>query len=123
MKFGHVTIYVKNLEESVRFYEEIVGLEITRKFPGGPGVEIVFLGDGSGRTEVELIKDDKVTDIDLGKSISLGFEVDELEKTLKFVAGRGYDSEGGIIQPTPNVKFFFIKDPNGLKVQFIEYIV
>ncbi|MGI6752298.1 MAG: VOC family protein [Anaerovoracaceae bacterium] len=121
--FGHVTIYVRNIEESLRFYQEIVGLEVTRRFPGGPGVEIVFLGDGKGKTEIELIKDDKCENVDLGKDISLGFEVEALEKTFKYVAEKGYDSEGGIIQPTPNVKFFFIRDPNGLKIQFVEYIV
>ena len=36
MKFCWVTITVKNMEESLRFYQEIVGLTIDRRFQAGP---------------------------------------------------------------------------------------
>lgn len=52
MKITWVTLSVKDMEESLRFYQEIVGLNIVNRFPAGPGVEIVFLGDGE--TKVEL---------------------------------------------------------------------
>lgn len=44
---------VKNLEESLKFYKEIVVLNVSRSFKAGPEVEIAFLGDG--KTKVELI--------------------------------------------------------------------
>ena len=53
MKFCWVTINVKDMEASLRFYQEIVGLTIDRRFQAGPGVEITFLGNDE--TKVELI--------------------------------------------------------------------
>ena len=44
MKFCWSTLHVRNMEESLKFYKEIVGLEIDSRFAAGPGVEIVFLG-------------------------------------------------------------------------------
>ena len=54
MSFCWATITVNDLEESLSFYQDIVGLTVDRRFQAGPGMEIVFLGDGE--TKVELIR-------------------------------------------------------------------
>ncbi len=118
MKFLWTTITVKNMEESLKFYQEIVGLSIDKRFPAGPGVEIAFLGDGE--TKVELICNEQVKDINIGQDISLGFKVDSVDKKMEFVKEKGINIHGGPIQPNPSTKFFFILDPNGLKIQFVE---
>ena len=73
MKFCWSTLKVKNMDESLKFYEEIIGLTVNKRFKAGPGMEIVFLGDGE--TKVELICDENDKDVNIGKDISLGFEV------------------------------------------------
>lgn len=118
MKFRWVTIMVKDLEESIEFYRDIVGLEINRRFAAGPGREIVFLG--AGGTEVELIYDQSQQDCRCGDSISLGFQVDSVEKMMEFVAQKGFPVHSGPFEPNSQTKFFFILDPNGVKVQFVE---
>lgn len=121
MKFCWVTITVKNMEESLRFYQEIVGLAIDRRFQAGPGVEITFLGNGE--TKVELICNEDIKEISIGQNISLGFEVDSVDEMMAFVKERGIAIHSGPIQPNPNVKFFYVLDPNGLKIQFVENIL
>lgn len=118
MKFCWTTITVKDLDESLRFYEEVVGLKCSRRFGAGANTEIAFLGNGE--TEIELLCDKVVEEVNLGKDISLGFEVESVDKMLKFVEDRGIEVLGGIIQPNSHIKFFFVKDPNGLKIQFVE---
>ena len=118
MKFCWSTINVKNLEESLKFYEEIVGLKVNRRFPAGPGMEIAFLGEGE--TQVELICDEKVKEINIGQDISLGFEVDSIERHMAFVKGKGIDIHSGPFSPNLRTKFFYVLDPNGLKIQFVE---
>ena len=120
MKFCWVTINVKNMEESLRFYQEIVGLTIDRRFQGGPGVEITFLRNGA--TKVELICNKEIKEISIGQNISLGFEVDSVDEIMAFVEERGSAIHSGPFQPNPNVKFFYVLDPNGLKIQFVETI-
>ena len=120
MKFCWSTLRVKNMEESLKFYEEIVGLKIDKRFKAGPNMEIAFLGDGE--TKVELICDESNNDISLGKDISWGFEVECVDEMINFVKEKGIAIESGPFQPNPHVKFFYVMDPNGLKIQFVENI-
>jgi len=111
---------VKNLEESLKFYIEIVGLNVVKRFNAGPGVEIAFLGDGE--TKVELICNQDSKEVSFGKDISLGFEVNSLDEMMTVVKEKGIDIHSGPFQPNPHTKFFYILDPNGLKIQFVENI-
>ncbi|GAB1476134.1 hypothetical protein MASR2M70_09660 [Bacillota bacterium] len=117
MKFLWCTINVKDMEESLRFYEDVAGLRIDRRFPIGPG-EIVFLGDGE--TKVELIYDggDKWQADKTG--ISIGFEAESLDAKMDLVKEKGIEITGGPFQGGPDFRFFFVKDPNGVNVQFVE---
>jgi len=45
MHIQHVTLMVKNLEESIEFYETITELIISRRFKAEPG-EVAFLTNG-----------------------------------------------------------------------------
>jgi lactoylglutathione lyase len=108
------------MEESLKFYQQIVGLSINRRFAAGPGMEIAFLGDGE--TKVELICNaNKKPAADAG-NISLGFEVESVDEMIKMVKERGLELNGGPFQPNPQIKFFNVKDPNGLNIQFVENI-
>jgi lactoylglutathione lyase len=46
MKFCWTTIYVKNMEESLKFYQGIVGLSLDRRAKATPEMELAFLGKG-----------------------------------------------------------------------------
>lgn len=118
MKFAHATIMVKDLEESLKFYQEVVGLEIVRRFPSGPNSENVFLGEGE--TLIELIYDKENSDVNYSEDISLGFQVDSLDDMMKFVQDKQIPLHSGPFQPNPKTKFFYVLDPNGLKIQFIQ---
>ncbi|MCL2493802.1 MAG: VOC family protein [Clostridiales bacterium] len=116
MKFTHVTITVKNLEESLRFYQDIVGLPIKSRFTPMPGTEIAFLGDGE--TKIELIHNQARTEFAVGKDISLGFFVESVQETMESLQGQGI-ATSELFQPAPGVRFFYISDPNGVSIQFI----
>lgn len=118
MAFLWTTINVKNMEESLKFYQEIVGLPLDRRFDAGPGTEICFLGDGE--TKLELICSEKTESVNLGTDISLGFQVDSADEKIAFLEGKGIKLLSDPISPNPHTKFFFVLDPNGLKIQFVE---
>lgn len=82
MKFCWATLHVNNLEESIKFYKEIVGLEISSRFPASPNMEIAFLGDGE--TKVELIWNKDAEKANMGSDISLGFTVISAEDKINF---------------------------------------
>ena len=117
MQFCHVTITVKNIGESLRFYRDIVGLPVKRQFSPMPGTDIAFLGNG-GETEIELICNQARTDFSVGKDISLGFAVGSVQETMDALNEKGV-ATSEIFQPAPGVSFFYVSDPNGVSIQFI----
>lgn len=118
MKFSWCTITVNDLDESVKFYQDIVGLSVDKRYKAGPGTEIAFLGEGE--TKVELIYHENAGKSDIGKDISIGFEVESVSKKIEELKSQGIEIAAGPISPSPHIEFFFVLDPNGLKIQFIE---
>lgn len=106
---------VTDLEKSIAFYRDIVGLPVNRRFVAGPGSEIAFLGDGE--TQVELIERIGPASA-VGNAISLGFAVDSLDDAMAFVKKHGIEIESGPFQPNDHIKFFYVLDPDGVRVQF-----
>lgn len=120
MKFLWTTLYVKNLDESVAFYSDLAGLKLQRRFPAGPGTEIAFMGNGApDETLVELICDSAKTDVAHSNDISIGFAVDSADAMLETVKSKNIPLNSGPVE-TPAMKFFTVKDPNGLSVQFFQ---
>jgi len=117
MKYVWTTIMVKDLEKSLEFYRDFIGLKVNRRFASGPNQEIVFLGDGE--TEVELIEN-KQESFTAGNAISLGFAVESLDETIKLLKEKSINIVSEIIEPNPTIKFIYVLDPNGVKVQFSE---
>ena len=115
MRYCWTTVLVKDLDESIAFYRDIVGLPVNRRFEADRGSEIAFLG--SGETQVELIQR-KGPPAEPGDAVTLGFAVDSLDQTLAFIKEKGIAVESGPFQPNDHIKFFYVLDPNGVKVQF-----
>lgn len=121
LKFGWSTLKVKNLDESVRFYTEVIGLTLNRRFSPGPEDEIAFLGDGQSATEIELIYNKNDTEVAVGEDISWGFVVDSLDDTMAFLKEKGVAIHSGPFSPAPFIRFIYILDPNGFKLQLAEH--
>jgi len=119
MRFGWVTINVKDIKASSSFYEDIVGLSVNGRRTPIPGVEIVFLGFGGQDTEIELIQNDAIPSPDYGKDISIGFEVESLDEHIAFMRNEGIGMVGPY-QPSSLIRFVYVDDPDGVKIQFYE---
>jgi lactoylglutathione lyase len=46
--------------------------------------------------------------------------VESIDKMINFIKEKGLEIHSGPFQPNPSTKFFYVKDPNGLKIQFVE---
>lgn len=120
MTYCWTTITVTDLQKSLAFYQDIIGLRIARRMQPNPDMEIVFLGEGE--TQVELIWSRATTAVSFGKDISLGFVVDTLDGFMKLLEAKNIPVHSGPFQPNPFIKFLYIQDPDGLKVQLVEHI-
>ncbi len=117
MKFCWTTLLVKDMEASLKFYQDIIGLEVAARFSPMPGMELAFLD--AGETQIELVYNAESTNAVVGDAVSYGFDVPSLDEALKMVKENNIPIYSGpVVHPT--VKFFFIQDPNGLKIQLKE---
>lgn len=118
MRFSFSTLYVRNLDESLSFYEEVLVLRLIRRFSAGPEVEIAFLGEEG--SEIELVQDASKEAYDVGTDVSWGFSVEDVQEQYDLLKAQRIPLLSEIIEPQPGVKFFFIEDPNGFRIQLIE---
>ena len=120
MKITWVTLHVSDIAESVRFYNTILGLPIEREF-GDEDHRIAFLGEpDSAKIELVCVKDLKIEDA--GKWISVGFPVEELDEKIEHLRGVVKGEIAGPIAPNPGIRFYYVSDPDGYRVQLYENV-
>jgi lactoylglutathione lyase len=118
MKLLWSTLRVHDLDATIAFYEQVMGLTVTRRFAAGPGSEIAFMG-GVGPVELEFIADGSGRETKVGTDISWGFEVESLDAMMATLDGLGIAFDGPT-SPNPSIRFIFITDPDGMRLQFAE---
>jgi lactoylglutathione lyase len=60
--------------------------------------------------------------VEISENISWGFTVYSVENTIETLKKDNIEICGEIFQPNPKIKYFFAKDPNGFKIQFVENV-
>lgn len=118
MEFCWVTLPVKDLEESLAFYQGILGLPIDSRF-NGDGIDMAMLGE-KDRPKIELISLPHEKDKVHSSDISIGFAVESLDRTMEFLEEKGIVIVSGPVSPAPHISFLFIHDPDGYTVQLVE---
>lgn len=120
MNFCWITLNVNNMEESLKFYHEIIGLKILERFNAGEEIEIAMLGETDG-TKIELIYNKNKNVSAQSEGISIGFEVKSLDKAMELVKDKNIPIKRGPISPIPSTRFFFINDPNNIEIQIVQH--
>ena len=119
MKFKmiHENYNVQNLERSMKFYEEALGLLETRRIESEDGsFIIVYLGNEESSFELELtwLRDHKEP-YNLGEcEFHLAFEADDYE-----AAYQKHKDMGCICFENPEMGIYFISDPDGYWLEIL----
>ena len=114
MKMFHVTIRTKYFEEEIAFYQEVVGLKIVGDMRG-VGKDLVFLADNADETKIEIIRMEDA-DVSGNENLSVGFQAEDAVKLREELQAKGMEVSP-ILNPLPQIKFFYVNDPAGVKVQ------
>jgi len=116
-KIDHYNINVIDLEKSIAFYQEALGLkEIRRKEAEDGSFTIVFLSDNSTSQKIELTYlRDKEGKYDLGDNEShIAFVTDDYEAAYKL-----HKEMGCICYENKKMGIYFIEDPDGYWLEII----
>jgi lactoylglutathione lyase len=125
MRLLHTMLRVGNLDESIRFYCDLLGMQLLRRkdYPSGE-FTLAFLGygDEADNTVIELTYNWGKTAYDLGDAyghIALG--VDDIYATCAAIQAQGgkISREPGPMKHGTTV-IAFIEDPDGYKVELIQ---
>lgn len=111
-----LTIRVHDLDESLRFYEDLLGLRVDRRFSPAEGTEIIFL-TGDTATQIELIRVEGAP-IPESSNVSIGIAVPDPEKVFREADASGI----AVSEPMrlgPDLECRFVQDPNGVSVQIV----
>lgn len=115
--FNHFNFNVLDLERSVKFYGEALGLKPVREKEASDGsFHLTFLGDGATDFQLELtwIKN-RTKPYDLGEcEFHLAFSVDDME-----AAHKKHAEMGCICYENPGMGIYFISDPDGYWIEIV----
>jgi lactoylglutathione lyase len=114
MHIKHITLRVKDLEKSIRFYKTITELKVMRRFKAEPA-ELAFLSNGEGETQVELVCIPQ-GEIFTGKGMFICFETDKLEEKHQLAMDENLNPSP-IQDPGDQTSYFYVYDPDGVSVQ------
>ena len=113
--FNHFNFNVKNLEESLKFYHDALGLEeISRN--DQPDFTIVFLGDGKTGFRLELTyMKGRTKPYDLGEQeYHLALTADNFEKAHAY-----HKENGWICFENTAMGIYFLEDPDGYWIEIV----
>ncbi len=115
MKIKYNTFIVKDMEESLKFYTEVMGFEVDSEHNPHPGAKIVLL-KGEGDTMIELIQN---TENEPGL-YCIGMDVEDVNAKVDELKIKGVKI---VMEPIPITVGFlaFIEDPNGAKIALIQH--
>jgi lactoylglutathione lyase len=125
MRMLHTMLRVNNLDESLKFYCDKLGMKLLRKhdFPGGEfTLAFVGYGDEKNTAVIELTWNWGTSKYDIGTAyghVALG--VDDIYATCADLKQKGVNV---VREPGPmkhgTTAIAFIEDPNGYKIELIQ---
>ncbi|MEO8717494.1 MAG: lactoylglutathione lyase [Burkholderiales bacterium] len=125
MRLLHTMLRVGDMQRSVRFYTEVLGMKVLRTTDRPEQkYSLAFVGydDESRASVLELTYNYGVDKYDLGSAYGhVALEVDDAAKTCEAVRAKGgkVTREAGPVKGGATV-IAFVEDPDGYKIEFIE---
>ena len=121
-KLLHTRMRVNDIEKTVKFYEQALGLKATRRHTSPRGAQLVFLATPNSEEEIEICQmppgaEPVQVQPDL---MHLAFAVDDLEAFAAGLKQRGFALSDGPTKTGSGSVIAFIDAPEGYEVELIQ---
>ncbi len=117
----HTRYRVSDLDKTVAFYRDVLGLQETRRSKSGRGSELVFFKAPGSEEEIEICKFDGSGPVQVGPDLThLAFEVEDIEAFAKHSAALGYPLSDGPHTTSSGSVIAFIDAPEGYEIELIQ---
>jgi len=122
-KLLHTRMRVNDLAATVKFYQEALGLTLSRQHTSPRGAQLAFLATPNSDEEIEICQmppgaEPVKVQPDL---VHLAFEVDDLEAFAAQLKTKGYALSDGPTKTSSGSIIAFIDAPEGYEVELIQH--
>ena len=120
-KLLHIRYRVNDLERTVKFYKDVLGLQEIRRHKSPRGSELAFLKAPDSEEEIEITYFPNGGPVQVQPDLThLAFLVDNLDEFSKHLAKLGIKYSDGPTTSSTGTKFAFIDAPEGYEIELIE---
>ena len=124
MRILHTMIRVGDLDKSIAFYTEVLGMKLLRRkeYPDGKyTLAFVGYGEESEGAVIELTHNWGVSSYELGTGYGhIAIQVDDILKACEAAAAKGGKLVYGPALHGETTWIAFVEDPDGYKIEFVE---
>ena len=124
MKVGkllHTRYRVNDLERTVKFYRDILGLEESRRHKSPRGSELVFMQADGSEELIELCHFPGSEPVKCQPDLThLAFEVESLDEFAKHLEKHGLKFSDGPTTSSSGTTFAFVDAPEGYEIELIQ---
>jgi len=120
-KFLHTRMRVNDLERTVKFYEDALGLKVTSRRVSPRGAQVAFLGMPGTDAEIEICQLPNSPPVQVQPDLMhLAFEVDDLAAFCASLVQKGFAVSDGPTKTSSGSVLAFIDAPEGYEIEFIQ---
>ena len=121
-KLLHTRYRVNDLEKTVSFYRDVLGLTEVKRHNSPRGSELVFLQTPNSDELIEICSFPASGAVTFCSDLThLAFEVEDLEIFARHAAALGYPLSDGPTESSSGSVFAFIDAPEGYEIELIQY--
>ena len=120
-KLLHTRMRVSDMEQTIRFYTDVLGLEVLERKVSPRGSHLAFLKVPNSEELIELTSFPPSGPVKVQEDlVHLAFQVESLDDTIASLNAKGVKVTDGPTQTSSGSRFIFIDAPDGYEVELIE---
>lgn len=120
-KLLHTRMRVSDMEQTIAFYTEILGLEVLERKTSPRGSHLAFLQVPNSDELIELASFPPSGPVKVQEDlVHLAFQVESLDATIASLTAKGVKITDGPTQTASGSRFLFIDAPDGYEIELIE---
>jgi lactoylglutathione lyase len=120
-KLLHTRMRVSDMEQTIRFYTDVLGLEVLERKVSPRGSHLAFLAAPNSQELIELCSFPASGPVKVQEDlVHLAFEVESLDDTIETLKSKGITITDGPTRSSSGSRFIFIDAPDGYEIELIE---
>ena len=120
-KLLHTRMRVSDMDETIRFYTEVLGLEVVERKMSPRGSHLAFLKVPNSEELIELCSFPPSGPVRVQEDlVHLAFQVDDLDEAIRTLQAKGIKITDGPTTTSSGSRFIFIDAPDGYEVELIQ---